>query len=182
MTSQYGAYSLPAAKARLRACTRPRARANSRTRAITHTHVYVILIAFPRQQRFANAPQCYVYVACLVFIAGRFCLIQILKTQITRTPDRRVCKGFPPKKGFVMLRVLLIQVSLQSLFATMRTRLKPRVCCHVTSRRVCSAFASFIHSQQLISTTTTAVRLKTGCRTHAVQWPTAFSYYHSSSL
>ena len=81
-----------------------------------------------------------------------------------------------------MLRVLLIQVSLQSLFATMRTRLKPRVCCHVTSRRVCSAFASFIHSQQLISTTTTAVRLKTGCRTHAVQWPTAFSYYHSSSL
>ena len=34
----------------------------------TDTHSYLILIAFPRQQRYANAPQCYVYtcIACPV--------------------------------------------------------------------------------------------------------------------
>ena len=33
---------------------------SARVRAHTHTHKYVIFIAFPRQQWFPNAPQCYV--------------------------------------------------------------------------------------------------------------------------
>jgi hypothetical protein len=38
--------------------TRSHARAHARTRS--HTHKYIIFIAFPRQQRFSNAPQYYV--------------------------------------------------------------------------------------------------------------------------
>jgi hypothetical protein len=37
-----------------------RARSHTHTHTHTHTHKYVILIAFPLQQWFANAPQCYV--------------------------------------------------------------------------------------------------------------------------
>jgi hypothetical protein len=40
--------------------TRQRIRTRTRARAWTHTHKYVIRIAFPRQQWFANAPQCYI--------------------------------------------------------------------------------------------------------------------------
>ena len=42
------------------ACTRPPPRAHSRARTHTHNHRYVIFIAFPLQQWFANAPQCYI--------------------------------------------------------------------------------------------------------------------------
>jgi hypothetical protein len=45
MTSQFGAYELHAGLAKLHARTH------------SHTVQYVILIAFPRQQCFANAPQ-----------------------------------------------------------------------------------------------------------------------------
>ena len=47
-----------------RACTRPRARLPTHPPA---THKYIILIAFPRQQWFANAPQCYVIVYCVSY-------------------------------------------------------------------------------------------------------------------
>ena len=66
MTSQYGAYALQLGWQGYMhscACTRPRAIVPP------HTHVRtdqkVILIAFPRQQLFANAH--YMYIACLVF-------------------------------------------------------------------------------------------------------------------
>jgi hypothetical protein len=66
MTSQYGAYALHAGLTRLHA----RMRMHTPTRPITHTHAhteqYVILIAFPRQQWFANEPQCYVILTFLL--------------------------------------------------------------------------------------------------------------------
>ena len=46
-------------------CTRPRVRVHALTHA--HTDQWVILIAFPRQQLFANAPQCYVVRTLPVF-------------------------------------------------------------------------------------------------------------------
>jgi hypothetical protein len=59
MTSQHGAYALHAGKARLHAHTRM----HKPTRPGTHTHACMhehARIAFPRQQQFAKAPQCYI--------------------------------------------------------------------------------------------------------------------------
>ena len=56
MTSQYGAYALRAAVARLYArmlmhtLTRPRTHMHARTRKYAHTDQYVMPIAFPQQQ------------------------------------------------------------------------------------------------------------------------------------
>ena len=51
--------------------TRARARMHKPTRQGTHTHAhtdkYVILIAFPRQKSFVNAPHCYVIYTLPVF-------------------------------------------------------------------------------------------------------------------
>ena len=41
--------------------------AHAHAHALAHTHKYVIFIAFPRQQWFANAPQCFVLSWFLVF-------------------------------------------------------------------------------------------------------------------
>jgi hypothetical protein len=59
MTSQYGAYALRAALARLHA----HAHAPGYLHARTHTHAHRPISntsCSPRQQEFANAPQCYV--------------------------------------------------------------------------------------------------------------------------
>ena len=66
MTSQYGAYALRAglktlyARMRMHTQTRPGKHMHAHTRKHAHTYQYVILIAFPQQQRFVNAPHCYV--------------------------------------------------------------------------------------------------------------------------
>ena len=54
--------------------TRPRARAHARARARTHN--YVIFIAFPQQQWFSKAPQCFTYIVSLVIILNstRHCM------------------------------------------------------------------------------------------------------------
>ena len=57
MTSQYGAYKLHAGLARL----------HTRTHERAHTQKCVIFIAFPLQQLFANASQCYVIRTLSVF-------------------------------------------------------------------------------------------------------------------
>jgi hypothetical protein len=57
MTSQYGLYALNAGYARPGACIFPCAG----ERACTHRQTYDTFY-FPRQQLFANAPQCYVIV------------------------------------------------------------------------------------------------------------------------
>ena len=60
-----------------RACTRPRARAQA------GTHKHVILIAFPRQRWFANAPQYYVIctlpVVFKVFLGHPYVFTRFLK-------------------------------------------------------------------------------------------------------
>jgi hypothetical protein len=79
MTSQYGAYALCAGLARdmhVCACTRPRAReptrTHARTSAHTHTDHYVTLIAFPQQQWFMNASQCYVIRTLSLFLMFKY--------------------------------------------------------------------------------------------------------------
>ena len=44
----------------VRVSTLTRTQAHTRARERTHAHKFVILSAFPRQQYFLNAPQCYV--------------------------------------------------------------------------------------------------------------------------
>jgi hypothetical protein len=95
ITSQYGAYALHAGLARLYALMRmhtpmrPGTRIHARTHA--HTDQYIILIAFPRQQLLANAPQCdvvrtlpvlfnTVYGTLVTEIAFLSSKVQILKT------------------------------------------------------------------------------------------------------
>ena len=89
MTSQYGAYALHAGLARLHA----RIRMNTPTRPGTHIHARkhthrdkkVIFIASPRQQCFANAPQCYVIRTLpFKFLLARVCLC---KTQWQHSSD-----------------------------------------------------------------------------------------------
>ena len=60
MTSQHGAYELHALIARLQARTRMNSHAPGYSHARTRTHAHRPIIAFPRHQRFANAPQYYV--------------------------------------------------------------------------------------------------------------------------
>ena len=70
MTSQYGAYALRAALARLyaRMRTRSGSHMHARTRRHVHTGQYVILIAFPQQQWFHERASTlrYTYIAYLV--------------------------------------------------------------------------------------------------------------------
>jgi hypothetical protein len=80
MTSQHGAYALRAGLARLYArmrmhtTTRPgytNACTHARTLKHAHTDKYVIFTAFPSNNGFVNAPQCYVIIHCL------FCLFSL---------------------------------------------------------------------------------------------------------
>ena len=60
MTSQNGAYALHAGLATLHALIRTHTPTRPGINMHARTHGSVSNIAFPRQQRFANAPQCYV--------------------------------------------------------------------------------------------------------------------------
>ena len=103
-----------------RACTRPRVRANASAR--THTHEYVIVIAFPRQQWFANAPQCYLIrplPVCLTLssraVSGQFAVPAVcsrrrsfrhpLKKASLNKPTRVMCSVF----GFGVVMLLRIR-------------------------------------------------------------------------
>ena len=79
MMSQYGAYVLHAGLAgihalmRMHTPTRPSTHMRARTSTHAHTDQQAVLIAFPRQKRFANAPQICVIrtLACLVSSPSR---------------------------------------------------------------------------------------------------------------
>jgi hypothetical protein len=73
ITSQYGAYAVRAGLARLytRMCMHMPTRSGTPVHACTNTHAhtgqYIVLIAFPRNSGFVNAPLLrYTYIACLV--------------------------------------------------------------------------------------------------------------------
>ena len=54
--------------------TRPDTHMHARTRKHEHTDQYVIIIAFPQQQWFRNAPKCYV----IRTLAVLFCLLAVV--------------------------------------------------------------------------------------------------------